>query len=397
MTSTFTDPKEWLLEVTPQIQSELWEQSQVYRTSSSRWLAYLNQICLYIFVNWIQTEYALQATVWESSPNTPAFWEFVNGTAILLNERRVVLIPSEAIDNRELEVPQEWVDIPSWVADFYLAVQVKPDGESVRFWGYTTNKELKTQASYDSVDRTYSMDARHLTTDLNAFWMAYRFCKTEDIKAPISTLPEFSTAEAENMLQRLSSSKAIFPRLEVPFTSWGALLENEQWRQQLYQYQQRQQSQQIQLSPTVNLSDWLQGIYEASWQAIDTLINSNSSNLAFSFRSNIHLSAAKMERAKIIELGGEAESQKVVLVLKLTPSANQVVSIRVQLHPLNNKNLPDSIKLALLAESGEMIQEVQARIQDNYVQLKLFEVETGESFSIKVVLDSYEFIENFMI
>ena len=70
-------------------------------------------------MNWIQTEYALQATVWESSPNTPAFWEFVNGTAILLNERRVVLIPSEAIDNRELEVPQEWVDIPSWVADFY--------------------------------------------------------------------------------------------------------------------------------------------------------------------------------------------------------------------------------------------------------------------------------------
>ena len=53
MTYVEADPKEWLLEVTPQIQSELWEQSQVYGTSSSRWLAYLNQICLYIFVNWI--------------------------------------------------------------------------------------------------------------------------------------------------------------------------------------------------------------------------------------------------------------------------------------------------------------------------------------------------------
>ena len=64
-------------------------------------------------------------------------------------------------------------------------MQVKPDGESVRFWGYTTHKELKTQASYDSVDRTYSMDARHLTKDLNAFWMAYQFCQVEDVKAAI--------------------------------------------------------------------------------------------------------------------------------------------------------------------------------------------------------------------
>ena len=35
-----------------------------------------------------------------------------------------MLIPSEAIDDSELEVPQEWVDIPSWAADYYLAVQI---------------------------------------------------------------------------------------------------------------------------------------------------------------------------------------------------------------------------------------------------------------------------------
>ena len=51
----------------------------------------------------------------------------------------------------------------------------------------------------------------------------------------------------------------------------------------------------------------------------------------------------------------------------------------------------------LLADSEEIIQEVQARIQDNYVQLKLFEVETGESFSLKVDLEGYEFREHFII
>lgn len=53
--------------------------------------------------------------------------------------------------------------IPLMLTFYYLAAQVKPDGEWVRIWGYTTHTELKSLAHYDSVDRTYCMDARHLT------------------------------------------------------------------------------------------------------------------------------------------------------------------------------------------------------------------------------------------
>ncbi|MEO0684804.1 MAG: DUF1822 family protein, partial [Cyanobacteria bacterium J06649_11] len=175
MTCIFADPKEWLLEITPTNQSQSWDKSQMYSTVTSRWCAYINQICLHAFLNWIETEYAEEGKVWQSSADVPAFWEFVNGTAILLNGKKVVLIPTEAIDDGELEVPQEWVDIPSWSADFYLGVQVQPDGEYVRFWGYTTHQELKNPAYYDPIDRTYCIDAKHLTKDLNAFWMAYQF------------------------------------------------------------------------------------------------------------------------------------------------------------------------------------------------------------------------------
>lgn len=395
MTCAFADPKEWLLEITPNIQAQLWQQSQPYSTPSSRWCAYINQICLHVFLDWVQTEYGEQPTVWQSCPNVPAFWEFFNGTAIKLNGKRVVLIPSEAIDDRELEIPQEWVDIPGWEADFYLAVQVKPDEDYVRFWGYTTHQELKQRASYDSVDRTYCMDARHLTKDLNAFSIAYQFCQTEDLLAPISTLPELSTIPAENLIQRLSNSQAMFPRLEVPFSSWGALLSNEQWRQQLYQ--QRQQTQQINSSLRSNLSDWVEGIYEASWQAIDTFFNSDSSNLAFNFRSSAGLTAADIKRAKVIDLGTQAESEKIILLVSLIEFSKQKMAIRVQLHPFNDKQLPLNIKLVLKGESAQIIQEVQARVEDNYVQLKLFEGEVGECFTVQVILGSYQTTENFMI
>ncbi|MEH2318040.1 DUF1822 family protein [Nostoc sp.] len=401
MTSAFTEPQELLLEISPSLQTSSWQESQVYATPSSRWRAYMNQICLHGFLNWVKAEYVPEASIWYSSPGIPAFWEFVNGTAILLKEKRVVLIPSEAIDDTELEVPQEWVDIPSWAADYYLAVQVTPDGESVKFWGYITHTELKSLADYDQVDRTYCIDARHLIKDLNAFWMTYQFCGTEEMKTAIAPLPELSTAEVEYVQQMLSNSSVTFPRLAVPFTTWGMLLENEQWRQWLYQPGQRYlprtaptQFSQVQ----VNLSRWLEQIYDASWQAIETFFEQNSSNLAFNFRSSSGLNATPIKRAKLIDLGMEIDAQKVILLVALITKANQQVSIRIQLYPAcNQPYLPANIKLVLLSDQEGIIQQVQARVQDIYMQLKLFNGEVGECFSIQVALNNYQITENFMI
>ncbi|GAA6616164.1 DUF1822 family protein [Scytonema sp. NUACC26] len=395
MTYAFVDPREWLLEISPTVQAQSWQQSQVYATPSSRWCAFINQICLSAFLNWISTEESFsEASVGHSYPGNTAFWEFVNGTAILLEGKQVVLIPSEAIDDRELEVPQEWVDIPSWAADYYLAVQVHPDGEWVRIWAYTTHSELKSLANYDPVDRTYSVDARHLTKDLNAFSLSYQFCREEETKAAIAPIPQLSTEQAENLFQRLNNDSVTFPRLSVPFTTWGALLENEQWRQRLYEQRQQTQSSQVQ----VNLSRWLEGVYDTAWKTIEMFLQSNSKTLAFNFRSSSGIGVARVKRAKLIDLGMEIESQKVVLLVALIPDTNQQVSIRVQLHPTSGElYLPINTKLALLLKSGESIQEVRARSKDNYIQLKLFSGEVGEYFSIQVTLENCQITENFVI
>ncbi|MEH1807887.1 DUF1822 family protein [Nostoc sp.] len=393
MTCAFADPREWLLEISPTIQAQSWQQSQLYATSSSRWCAYINQICLHAFLDWISTEDFQRASVWYSFSGIPAFWEFVNGTAILLEGRRIVLIPSEAIDDSELEIPLEWVDIPSWAADYYLAVQVKPDGKWIRIWGYTTHKELKSLAHYDSVDRTYCIDARHLTKDLTAFSLSYQFCKREEMKAAIAPLPQLSTKQAENLVQRLGNASFHFSRLAVPFITWGALLENEQWRQRLYQQRQQSQSSQVR----VNLSRWLEGIYDNAWEATETFLLFNFNSIAFNFRSRSGSGVGSIKRAKLIDLAMEIESQKVVLLVAFIPEDSQQVSIRVQLHPANGEYLPVNIKLALLLESEEIIQEVQAREQDNYIQLKRFDGEVGECFSIQVTFDSYQITENFVI
>lgn len=401
MTSALIEPQELVLEISPLLQTSSWQESQMYATPNSRWRAYINQICLHGFLNWVKAEYVPEASIWHSSPGIPAFWEFVNGTAILLKEKRVVLIPSEAIDDSELEVPQEWVDIPTWAADYYLAVQVTPDGEWIRIWSYITHSELKSVADYDQVDRTYCIDARHLVKDLNAFWITYEFCGTEEMKAKIALLSELSTVQAENLVQRLANLSVTFPRLAVPFTTWGVLLENQQWRQRLYQERLRYlpQAAPMQFSQVqVNLSRWLEQIYDDSWQAIETFFEPNSSSLAFNFRTSSGLNAAAIKRAKLIDLGIEIETQKVILLVVLVPEANQQVRIRVQLHPACNQSyLPANIKLVLFSVQGEILQEVQGRIQDSYVQLKLFDGEVGECFSIQIDLNNYQITENFII
>lgn len=94
----------------------------------------------------------------------------------------------------------------------------------------------------------------------------------------------------------------------------------------------------------------------------------------------------------------QIESQKLVLLVALTPQTNQEVSIRVQLHPASGENyLPANIKLALLTKSAEIIHQVQTREQDNYVQLPRFDGEVGECFSIQVAVDDCQITENFVV
>lgn len=240
------------LEISSETQVQVWQNTQrfPFSTPSRHWHAYLNQLCLDTFLTWLHDEYP-QAKSWTNPTHCPSFWEFVNGCAILLHERvaialprtsstaprttRLVLIPSTAMDTDELRVPQEWVDIPSWAGDYYLAAQVEPDEGWLRIWGFTTHERLKTWGEYDTSDRTYSLSVESLTPDLDVLWEVQTLCPNEITRAAIAPLPALLLPQAETLMIRLSNPQVILPRLEVPFAQWGALLKHAGWRQRLYQ------------------------------------------------------------------------------------------------------------------------------------------------------------------
>ncbi|AFZ23091.1 Protein of unknown function (DUF1822) [Cylindrospermum stagnale PCC 7417] len=391
MTLTFTEPTELLLEVVPSVRSQSWQNSQIYGTPHSRWCAYINQICLDVFITWVKNEYVSDAAVWFSSAGIPSFWEFVNGVGICFGEQKVLLVPSEAIDHKELEVPQEWVDIPSWAADYYLAVQITNNQEWVRVWGYTTHQELKSPGNYDPVDRTYCLDARQITKDISAFFLTYQYCREAQTKKAIASLPQLPQTQAENLVQRLGTPSVTFPRLAVPFAVWGALLETEQSRQSLYQHRQG--------ITKINLTQWLKGIFSPGWQTLEAVFELRSDNNALGLRNYFGMKDATIRQAKLIDLGMQLQSTSVVLVIALVPDIDrQFISVRVQLHPAGQEfYLPANIKLVLRSEDRQVLQEVQARSQDNFVQMLRFDVETGVTFNIQVELNNFQITENFIV
>ncbi|MBV9385750.1 MAG: DUF1822 family protein, partial [Chroococcidiopsidaceae cyanobacterium CP_BM_ER_R8_30] len=151
-------------------------------------------------------------------------------------------------------------DIPSWVADYYIAAQVNPDDGWVRIWGYTTHQQLKTSGSYDSGDRTYCLDENNLIQDLSVLWVMRQLNLEEQTRREIAPLPILPLAQAENLVQRLGSADVVMPRLAVPFELWGALLEHGGWRQRLHQRRQG-------VAEQWSISQWLQsGVSEVAQQ-----------------------------------------------------------------------------------------------------------------------------------
>jgi hypothetical protein len=411
-----TYPEQLWLKLSVELQEKAWQRSQRHSNATARCNAYLNDLCMNTFIPWLKAwleeeQPAEQTSTFQPScisifpeSSLPSLWEFVNGSVIKLGKIRLALIPSESNDLEEFCIPQEWVDLPSWRADYYLAVQVSVDNQNeswMRLWGYVTHENLKKKGIYDESDRTYYIAQQHLAEDLTMMLLEPEPALNKQIQ--VESVSNLSKEIASNLLEKLGKSSVYFPRLAVSFEQWAALLANEQWRQELYERRLGQfVAAAAHKQTSINLGQWFQEVFEAGWQSLDTLLNTGSENLAFSFRqgrrSVTEVRKVFVEGIKLIDLGMELENQSVALLVGLAPETEQRVGIRVQLYPAGGQTyLPSNIKLILLSQSGATLQEYKARTQDSLIQLKRFTCPMGKCFSVKVALDDFSITEDFVI
>ncbi|MEO0867573.1 MAG: DUF1822 family protein [Cyanobacteria bacterium J06642_11] len=124
-----------------------WQRHTAISDPAARWRIYLHHIGLTALMTWLQEEFDQPVLPWPHGAPLD-MWHVVEGLCIQLGERNLTVILSETITMDALEVPQEWVDLPHWHSDYYLAAHLNVDEQRLILWGYTNRQHLKTRGTY---------------------------------------------------------------------------------------------------------------------------------------------------------------------------------------------------------------------------------------------------------
>ncbi|QLE57365.1 DUF1822 family protein [Nostoc sp. TCL26-01] len=375
---TFADSTDLILEIPTTSGANL--ESHLFSHPYSRYQAYLNELCLSAVLPWLQEEFTTRAKVWPSTTALASFWELVNGTAVSLDVTRFILVPSEAMDLSELRVPQEWVDLPSWAGDYYLAVQVEVDSGYVKVWGYCTHAQLQDQGKYDPGDRTYAINASEMIDDISVLPVARQLCPNEITRSTITALSTIPQTQAQNLITRLGNPEIIHPRLAIPFPLWGGLIEHGGWRQSLYERR-------------LGLPE-----QRSVWEWLENGVTQIAENLGWG-RLNVQLSAAASRSAEDRQPGVTLAKRLTIAgqtyELMVTPQGEADAPYwRFELRNANvGAAIPGGFKLRLLTEDLQPFPNNEdiatTAVEQLYVEVAL---ETGEGivWEIEPLPENYD-------
>jgi hypothetical protein len=380
------DPDAIWWEITPADIERATPNPQLYANPTGVDNALMSQLCMDKFQTWL-TEQQIPHRVSSTAIESATIWDTVIGSAIKIGETRVILIPSDTIDRAELRVPQEWVDLPNWVGDYYLGIQVDLESNFMNIWGFTSHKSLKEKGRYDEIDRSYSLNGDRLVGDLNLLWVAEEL----DL-APRNIVDELSISldRALELIKGLSKPSAYSPRLAIDFGEWGAILNNLNLRSQLYQTRLQSIAISQAPAPSFSLVEWVRQEFN------NALASGWENHQAVTVRSPSHNNT--IERSKLINLQVNLEPETIILLVGVVPASIDKMRVFVRVHPaIGSRYLPAQLELSYLDESGVSLRTVTARTNDNYIQLPAYTCPIGMEFNVQVKLNHARSIERFVV
>ena len=145
-----------------------------------------------------------------------------------------------------------------------------------------------------------------------------------------------------------------------------------------------------------HLSQWLQNRFEPGWQPVKTLFIASGRSPA-RLRSAFNLRGeGVVRRFKQIKLGTK-NSESVLLVVAVDQEES-ALKICVQVQPtFSQQILPAKLKLNLLDSAQKVLASIQAKAQDNFIQLPYFRGNRQERFKLALNLGSNNYEHEFLI
>lgn len=240
----------------------------------------LNQLCMVVIKKWLSEFFDLELRsifpcTFGGKENLEYISKLVNGFALQVGKTRLVFIPSQSLDMDEVEIPQEWVDLPNWAADYYLPIQVDVEGGYLHLWSFISHRDLKGKARFDRVFRNYQISRSDAIENLDVLFAACELQSQGELtpaRAKIDFLPKLTPADSGKLIEKLQQYRSSFsPRLEFPFEQLGAILNDRQYLQTYLFPKQKTESE----SSTIetNLESWIKNIFGDGWKLLVNYIN----------------------------------------------------------------------------------------------------------------------------
>ncbi|MBR8835253.1 MAG: DUF1822 family protein [Stigonema ocellatum SAG 48.90 = DSM 106950] len=114
--------------------------------------------------------------------------------------------------------------------------------------------------------------------------------------------------------------------------------------------------------------------------------------LSYAHRSASNHQDTEISLATEIDLG----SQKLVLIIEMTPKDEQRKRIRLSLESIDINKLPP-FQLYIIEQSGEIFPHQVESESPTHIQLQTFNGRIGENFSVKIVYGNVSVTENFIV
>jgi hypothetical protein len=356
MLSSLSSPNEFrvLLPETIWLETRHFEQAQALSHSSSgeaqQWQTYVQALAFLGFSQWLDEKMPEYASgLGHSSVARSAAHFIERGCLLKVGEFKLCLIAVEHVLDEVIPISQEAIFDPERAAHFYIALEVCQEEEEVILRGILRHDQLTAylRQNPDQMKRLptpegcYPIPLSRFDPEPNHLLSYCRYLDATAIPLPASSTEHESapSASVADFRESLDHAKT-------------------------------------------HLSAWFQDRVEEGWLAIDTLIHPEAF-LALNTRN----CEPGIRKGKLLNLGLQLGQQSAALLVTLNPEPEEKLNVLVQLHPADGQRfLPPQIKLTLHSKEGEILQEVQARGRDNYIQLQPFKGALGRRFSLEVKL-----------
>ncbi|ACB51512.1 hypothetical protein cce_2162 [Crocosphaera subtropica ATCC 51142] len=309
--------------------------SEIEGTEDKKWQAYINLLGMFALEKWLKENIYTQ--------DIQRIIDRIDTYGYLQRKGfKFCLITQEDFLQEGMIVPRELIYNSDHTAHFYVAMEVLEEEEIAIIRGFISYDKLSQLSLPTIEDNNYWLFLDYLDPEPNHLLMTYKYLEPSTIILPQNIVNQVQ----ENVQEAI-----------------------------------------------INLSNWLEGMLEESWQNLEQLINTDA-GLNFATRS---LSEEK-KVGKFIRLQMEFDEQIFVLLLTISPTAEDKLRIQVQLYPTNNQTyLSSEIKLRMYSKSGKLVKEVIAGKQDNYIQLPPFSASKDRQFKIEVNLNNASITETFRV